>query len=123
MGHDQRQRGERHTNEVSALSPVPRRNIRTLTILAICLLAVLNAADYITTRLLVEHKAVELNPLAAALLGRGGLLWTKFAIITAVGIIATRARPKIGALLIAWVAVGVYATAVLSNLLSLRIVA
>ncbi len=107
----------------AALPPVSRRRIRNLTVIALALLAVLNAADYVTTRILLTHKAVEVNPLSAALLSRGALLWMKFAIIGIVTAIAMRTRPKIGALLIAWLAVGVYTTAVLSNLLSLRIVA
>ena len=106
--------------DARGLPPVSRSRIRLWTIFAISLLALLNGADYVTTQILLGRKAVEGNPLAGVLLSRGGLLWTKLALIGVIGILAIRSRPKLGALLIAWAAVGVYVTAVLSNLLSLR---
>ncbi|HLI53913.1 MAG TPA: DUF5658 family protein [Acidimicrobiales bacterium] len=101
------------------------RNVRRLAIVGVVLLAFLNSADVVTTRLLLTHAAagaVEANPVAKALLASGSLLWVKLAIIAALGIAALRDRPKLGLLVGIWFTAGLYGAAVLSNILLLRMV-
>src|SRR5579862_1841426 len=103
------------------LRPVPRRHVRALTIAALCGIAVLNGADVITTKALLRRSAVEANPLASLLLSNGSLLFVKLGIIAALGVVAIRVPPKLGVLVVSWAVLGLYAAAVLSNVLILRI--
>jgi hypothetical protein len=101
------------------------RNVRRLAIVGVVLLALLNSADVVTTRLLLTHAAagaVEANPVAKALLASGSLLWVKLGIIALLGIAALRDRPKLGLLVGIWFTAGLYGAAVLSNILLLRMV-
>ncbi len=104
-----------------ALAPVSRRRVRALTIAALGLLAALNGADDVTTRLLVDRRAVEANPLAGILFGNGTLLWVKLGIVALLGIAVLRLPAKVGVLLLSWFVAGLYAAAVLSNVLILRL--
>ena len=100
-----------------------RSRVRQLTLGAFVVLAALNVADVVTTRMvLAHHVASEANPLAAVLLGNGTIMWVKLFCVLALALSTLkRARPRVGMLLGAWTAVGVYAAAVLSNLLILRL--
>jgi hypothetical protein len=100
-----------------------RSRVRQLTLGAFVLLAALNVADVLTTRMLLSHQAAsEANPLAAVLLGNGTIMWVKLFCVLALGLSTLkRSRPRVGMLLGAWTAVGVYAAAVLSNVLILRL--
>lgn len=100
---------------------VPRPLVRTLTIIAICLVAVLNIGDVITTHLVIARQGVEANPLAGALLSNGALLWVKLGLVALAALGAVRNPPRVGVLLLSWFVAGVYATAVLSNALLLRL--
>ncbi len=104
------------------LVAVPRRSIRRLTLLGIAAVGLLNIADDITTHLLLSHRAVEANPLASVLLSSGSLLWVKLTVVVLAALVALRIPPKVGVLLLAWFVAGVYAAAVLSNALILRLV-
>ena len=96
--------------------------LRLITLLGIAGLIVLNGADVVTTRLLVAHGAVEANPLSSVLLASASLLWVKLAILGALGVLAIKHRPRFGVMAVVCVTVGMYATAVLSNLLLLNVV-
>jgi hypothetical protein len=96
--------------------------LRLITLLGVGGLIVLNAADVVTTHLLLAHGAVEANPLSSILLASASLLWVKLAILGALGVLVIRHRPRFGVMAVVCVAVGMYATAVLSNLLILNIV-
>ncbi|HZU73205.1 MAG TPA: DUF5658 family protein [Acidimicrobiales bacterium] len=85
------------------------------------LLTALNAADYVTTRMLLARSGSEANPLAGALLGDGRLLWVKMGLLALFGIMVLGLRARLGILALAWFAAGLYATAVLSNVLLLRL--
>jgi hypothetical protein len=100
-----------------------RTRVRQLTLAAFVVLAALNVADVLTTRMvLAHHVASEANPLAGALLGNGTILWVKLFCVLALALSTLkRSRPRVGMLLGAWVAVGLYAAAVLSNVLILRL--
>ncbi|MDA8291667.1 MAG: DUF5658 family protein [Actinomycetota bacterium] len=95
--------------------------VRAVTLAAIALLAALNVADVVTTRVLVAHRGVEANPLASVLLTNQTLLWVKLAIVGLLGLRALRGRPRVGIMGAACFAAGIYATAVLSNLLVLHL--
>lgn len=100
---------------------VPRATVRKLTVVAIVLIALLNGADVLTTRLVIARSGVEANPLAGVLLSNGALLWVKLIIVALAALVAVRIAPRLGVLLMAWFVAGVYATAVLSNVLILRL--
>jgi len=96
--------------------------LRLVTLLGIGGLVVLNGADVVTTHLLLAHGAVEANPLSSVLLASASLLWVKLAILGALGVMVIRHRPRFGVMAVVFVTLGMYATAVLSNLLILNIV-
>jgi len=102
--------------------PVLRR-IRQMTVAGIIVLAVLNGADAVMTRVLLNHTAkgvVEVNPLAGVLVADGTLLYVKLAIVATLGVAALWDRPRLGFLIGVWLVVGLYSAAVLSNTLLLR---
>ena len=102
--------------------PGSESRLRLITLIGIGGLVVLNGADVVTTHLLLAHGAVEANPLSSVLLASASLLWVKLAILGALGVMVIRHRPRFGVMAAVLVALGMYATAVLSNLLILNIV-
>ncbi|HUY06460.1 MAG TPA: DUF5658 family protein [Acidimicrobiales bacterium] len=99
------------------------RRIRQMTIAGVIVLAVLNGADAVTTRLVLNHAtsgAVEANPLAGILLAAGTLLYVKLTIVAVLGLAALWDRPRLGFLIGIWLVTGMYAAAVLSNVMLLR---
>jgi hypothetical protein len=94
-----------------------------VTLAAIGALAILNGADVVTTHMLLAHRAVEANPLSSILLAAQSLLWVKLAILGLLGVKVINSRPRLGVMGAACFAVGIYATAVLSNLLVLHLAA
>ncbi len=104
-------------------SEVIGRRVRQLTLVGVVALAVLNAADAVTTHLVLAHAsagAVEANPLAKVLIADGSLLAVKMAVIALLGVAVLRDRPKLGLLVGTWLASGLYLAAVVSNVLILR---
>ena len=106
------------------LPPSPlERKIKRFTVVGVVLLAVLNAADAVTTKLIltkVPAGAREANPIAELLLSGRRLLFVKLAIVALLGMAVLRDRPRLGLLIGVSVVVGFYATAVVSNVLILR---
>ena len=102
--------------------PVAAR-ARLLTVVAICALALLNGADVVTTQALQAHRGVEVNPLSALLLASQSLLWVKMGILGVFAWKVLRRPPKLGVVAAVCFAAGIYATAVMSNLLVLRMAA
>jgi hypothetical protein len=98
------------------------KKFRQITLIALALLIILNGADVITTRLLLAHGAQEANPLSGVLLASASLLWVKLAILGTLGALVIKSRGKFGIMVTSLVVVGMYATAILSNLLLLRMV-
>ncbi|HTW07345.1 MAG TPA: DUF5658 family protein [Acidimicrobiales bacterium] len=96
--------------------------VRIATLVAIGALAVLNGADVVTTRLLLRHEGgIEANPLSALLLASQSLLWVKLGILAILGLKVLHSRPRLGVMAVACFAAGIYATAVISNLLVLHL--
>ena len=106
----------------SGLSGAVAARARTVTLIAIGALVVLNGADVVTTHLLLAHRAVEANPLSSLLLASQSLLWVKLALLFALGVKVLNSRPRLGVMGATCFAAGIYATAVLSNLLVLHLV-
>lgn len=99
------------------------RRVKALAVVGIALLALLQGADTVTTRLVLQHTpagAVEANPLAGLLLASGNLLVVKLAIVALLGMAVLKDRPKLGLTVGIWLACGLYVAAVLSNILVLR---
>jgi hypothetical protein len=93
-----------------------------MTVAALALLVVLSGADVATTHLLLARGAVEANPLAGLLIAKSALLWAKLGIIAVLGVFVLQGRPRIGVMAGAWLVCGLYAAAVLSNILILRMI-
>jgi Domain of unknown function (DUF5658) len=98
-----------------------RAHVRSITFAAIAALIVLNGLDVVTTHLILSRGAVEADPLSAVLLASKSLLWVKLAILGLLGVKVLNGRPRLGVMGAACFAAGIYATAVLSNLLVYRL--
>lgn len=96
--------------------------VRTTTFVALGALAVLNGLDVVTTHVILTHGAVESDPLSAILLASKALLWVKLGIIALLGLKVAHSRPHLGVMAAACFAAGIYAAAVLSNVLIMRLV-
>lgn len=97
--------------------------VRMVTMIALGLLAVLNGADVVTTHMLLVHQGMEANPLSSILLASQSLLWVKLGLLALLGLKVAYSRPRLGVMGAACFAAGIYATAVLSNVLVLHLVA
>jgi hypothetical protein len=95
--------------------------VRTVTLIAVAALVVLNGADVVTTHLVMAHRGVEANPLSSFLLGSASLLWVKLALLFLLGAKVLNSRPRLGVMAATCFAAGIYATAVLSNILVLHL--
>jgi hypothetical protein len=95
--------------------------VRAVTLAAVGVLAVLNVADVVTTHMLISHRGVEANPLSSLLLASQSLLWAKLGILAVLGVRVLHSRPRLGVMGASCFAAGIYATAVLSNLLVLHL--
>ena len=105
----------------SRLSGAIAARVRMVTLLAVGALIVLNGADVVTTHILLAHRAVETNPLSSVLMTSSSLLWVKLAILFVLGAKVLNSRPRLGVMGATCFAAGIYATAVLSNLLVLHL--
>lgn len=103
------------------LSGVIGDRVRVVTLLAIGALVVFNGADVVTTHMLLTRSGVEANPLSSLLLATQSLLWVKLAILALLGLKVVYSRPRLGVMAAACFAAGIYATAVISNLLVLHL--
>ena len=94
--------------------------LRRSTLIAVVSLFLLQIADVVTTKLLLAHHAIEANPLSALLLTNNTLGFVKLALVPLLGIRVIRKPGNFGVSCAVWFATGIYATAVLSNILLLR---
>ena len=95
--------------------------MRIVTLLAVGSLVVLNGADVITTHMVMAHRGVEANPLSSLLITSASLLWVKLALLFLLGAKVLNSRPRLGVMAATCFAAGIYATAVLSNVLVLHL--
>lgn len=112
-----------HRTSPSTLSGPVGERVKTVTLIAIAVLVLLNVADVVTTHMLLAHRGVEANPLSAVLLASQSLLWVKLGILGLLGLKVAYSRPRLGVMGVACFAAGIYATAVISNLLVLHLAA
>ena len=101
----------------------PGRRIPPLlgsTAVAVAVIAVLNLADIVTTRIVLAHSsATESNPLASALLSGGRVGLIKAIVLLALIVRVPRRRPTVAFHAVLWFVAGFYFLTVVSNLLVL----
>jgi len=96
---------------------------RRAVVLGLAVLAVLQAADVIATWALLANDGAELNPVGRALIGSGGAIVVKFAIIGALlALVLTRPVVRMGFVCGVWAVTGIYLAVVAMNLYSLHLV-
>ena len=82
--------------------------LRRAGLTAIVLLAMLNVADVVITRLLLARDGVELNPVADRLLASNLALVTKLGIVAALAIHFVRNGPRLSTVALMWLVTGIY---------------
>ena len=96
---------------------------RRAVIVGLGVLAVLQAADVFATWALLANDGAELNPVARALIGSGGAIVVKFAIIGALlALVLSRPVVRMGFVCSVWAVTGIYLAVVAMNLYSLHLV-
>ena len=96
---------------------------RRAVIVGLGVLAVLQAADVFATWALLANDGAELNPVGRALIGSGGAIVVKFAIIGALlALVFTRPVVRMGFVCGVWAVTGIYLAVVAMNLYSLHLV-
>ena len=96
---------------------------RRAVILGLGVLAVLQAADVFATWALLANDGAELNPVGRALIGSGGAIVVKFAIIGALlALVISRPVVRMGFVCGVWAVTGIYLAVVAMNLYSLHMV-
>lgn len=93
----------------------PKDELRRAGLVALGLLFVLNVADVVVTRLLLDRGGVELNPLADQLLASNSALLAKLAIVLLLTLHVLRQPPRLIVLCFMWLVAGVYAFVVVIN--------
>jgi Domain of unknown function (DUF5658) len=96
---------------------------RRAVLLGLSVLAVLQAADVLATWALLANDGAELNPVGRALIGSGGAIIVKFAIIGALlALVLSRPLVRLGFVCGVWAVTGIYVAVVAMNLYSLHLV-
>jgi hypothetical protein len=96
---------------------------RRAVILGLGVLAVLQAADVLATWALLANDGAELNPVGRALIGSGGAIVVKFAIIGALlALVVSRPLVRMSFVCGVWAVTGIYLAVVAMNLYSLHLV-
>ena len=110
-----------HSPDQSAPRVMARR--RRAVVLGLAVLAVLQAADVFATWALLANDGAELNPVGRALIGSGGAIFVKFAIIGALlALVLSRPVVRMGFVCGVWAVTGIYLAVVAMNIYSLHIV-
>lgn len=86
----------------------PIGELRRAGLTALVLLAMLNVADVVITRLLLSRGGVELNPLADRLLASNTTLLAKLALVVALTLHFLRHGPRLPVVCLMWLVCGVY---------------
>lgn len=104
---------------VRVVERLDRVQLRRARWAAVVLLALLNAADLLTTRAFLAAGVPEANPIAAALITTGWLGFVKAGVILGLGLRVLHGRPTLPTTCALYVVVGIYAAVVAVNLLTL----
>lgn len=94
---------------------LPEAELRRAGVVALGLLLVLNVADVVITRLLLDRGGIELNPLADRLLASNSTLVVKVGIVAALTVRALRRPPALIVVCFMWLVAGIYVLAVALN--------
>jgi hypothetical protein len=104
-----------------ATIPMARR--RRAVIVGLAVLAVLQAADVLVTWALLSNDGAELNPVGRALIGSGGAIVVKFAILGALlALVWSQRTVRLGFVCGVWAVTGIYVAVVAMNVYSLHII-
>ena len=96
---------------------------RRAVIVGLAVLAVLQAADVLATWALLANDGAELNPVGRALIGSGGAIFVKLAIIAALfALVLSKPLVRMGFVCGVWAVTGIYLAVVAMNLYSLHLV-
>jgi hypothetical protein len=96
---------------------------RRAIILGLGVLAVLQAADVLVTWALLANDGAELNPVGRALIGSGGAIVVKFAILGALlALVLSQRVVRMGFVCGVWTVTGIYVAVVAMNFYSLHLV-
>jgi hypothetical protein len=95
--------------------PASSAERRRAALVALGLLLVLNVADVVVTRLLLDRGGVELNPVADELLASNLALVTKVLVVALLTVHVVRQAPRLIVLCFMWLVVGVYLFVVVIN--------
>lgn len=98
------------------------RRHRSARLIGVALLVILNVADLVSTDAFLDAGVEEGNPVGAFLLSRGWAGWAKGALLLVLGWRVAKSPPRVGTTCALWFVCGVYAMAVLFNLMVLRAV-
>jgi len=90
-------------------------DLRPAGFVALGLLLVLNVADVVITRLLLDRGGIELNPLADHLLASNTTLLTKVLLVAALVVRLWHHPPRLVLVCFMWLTVGVYLLVVVVN--------
>ena len=96
------------------------RRHRTIRLVALGLLVVLNALDILTTEAFLRAGVKEGNPIAVAAVEGGWMIYVKAVLLLGLGVRFARRRPTLGSTCVAWFVVGIYCMVVYVNLMVLR---
>jgi hypothetical protein len=96
---------------------------RRAVIVGLGLLAMLQLADVLLTWALLANNGAELNPVGRALIGSGGAIVLKFAIVAGL-LVLVLARPfvRLRFVCAVWAVTGIYVAVVALNLYSLHLI-
>ena len=98
--------------DARAVTAVPPAELKRAGLTALGLLAVLNLADVVITRLLLSQGGVELNPVADRLLASNTTLLVKLALVAALAVHFVRHGPRLTVVCLMWLVTGFYVLAV-----------
>jgi hypothetical protein len=93
----------------------PPIELRRAGLTALALLALLNIADVVMTRLLLSRGGVELNPVADRLLASNATTLAKLSIVAILTIHFVRHGPRLIIVCLMWLVAGVYVCVVMVN--------
>jgi hypothetical protein len=96
---------------------------RRAIVLGLAVLAVLQAADVLVTWALLANDGAELNPVGRVLIGSGGAIVVKFAILGCLlAVVLSQRFVRMGFVCGVWAVTGIYVAVVAMNFYSLHLV-
>lgn len=97
----------------------PDRTVAIARWAGLIMLALLQIADLVTTKLAIHGGAIEANPISRALIAHGAINGAKFGALALLALSIAKSRPRVITAVAIWFVAGVYSMIVFSNLLVL----